>query len=267
MTPRIIMRLSKWALASLIFTSTAAFGGQIFSTGFEAPTYTIGAINGQNGWQLYNPAFSLDNVESTLVDSGSQAAWIIPTSAGQSGMYHTDTASGSPLIDLNADLYIASSSTESSWQFAGLGSGLFPFIGGIDLDTNGSGSATDTIYAISNVGGSFPAVGSFSLNTWHDVDLLFNFGTQTYSVALDGTTLASGLAFCNDNAHCTTPGTISEGTFLSFFDVIAGANANDLGAIDNLSLTSVAPEPASYVLTGIALLAVALLRRRRYSVS
>jgi hypothetical protein len=256
------MTFSKWAFVSLTLTSFTAFGGGIYTTGFESPTYTVSPINGQDGWQVFNPGSSFDSVETGFVKSGTQAASVIPVGPNQSGIYHTDTLSGSPLIDLNADLYIASSSSENSWQFAGLGGGLFPFIGGIDIDPSTPGS--DLIFGITNQGGSFPILGSFSLNAWHNVDLLFNFTNQTYSVSLDGTTLASGLAFCNDNGPCTTPGTITEGSFSSFFDVFAALNTNDLGAIDNLSLSSVAvPEPATYGFTGVALLAGAFLLRRR----
>lgn len=61
---------------------------------------------------------------------------------------------------------------------------------------------------------------------------------------------------------CTAGTPISEGQFLSFFDALATINSNDLGAIDNLSL-SIVPKPATYGLTAVALLACALLLRRQ----
>lgn len=234
--------------------SVCACAGSIYTTNFGGDT--LGNIDGQDGWALFNGSASFDNVENTLTDGTTQAAWVIPTGNVQTGMYHTDTASGSPLIDLNADLYIASSSTENEWQFAANGAGLAPFIGGIDL---APGGASDTIFAIT---AGFPSLGTFTLNTWHNVDFLFNFSAQTYTVTLDGTALASNLPFCTDNGPCTTGGTIAEGPFLSFFDVFATVGSNDLGALDNLSLSDV-PEPSTYALTGIALLAGALLIRRR----
>jgi hypothetical protein len=99
------------------------------------------------------------------------------------------------------------------------------------------------------------------LNTWHDVDLLFNFAAQTYTISLDGTVLASNLAFCGDSGPCAGA-PVTEGQFLSFFDSFGATGANDIGAIDNISLSSVAPEPATFGLAGFALLAGALLLRR-----
>jgi hypothetical protein len=243
------------AIASLSISASAA---SIFSSGFEPPTYSIGNISGQDGWSIFNPPGSFDTVQNSVVKSGAQAAFVgtNQTGSGQSGMFHTDTLTGGPLIDLNADLFIFSSSTESGWQFAGTGGGLAPFIGGFDLTPGGP---SDTISAIT---AGFPTIGVFTLNTWHNVDFLFNFTTQTYTISLDGSALASNLAFCTDNGPCTTGGTIAEGSFSSFFDVFASITSNDLGAIDNLSLSSV-PEPATFGLTGIVMLAGALALRRR----
>lgn len=247
-------------LASL---SVSAYADVIYSTGFESPTFTADTtIAGQDGWSIFNSGSSIDNIENTFPPpfAGAQAAGVLPSGTEQSGIYRTDTATG-PLIDLNAEIYIASTglSQESDWQFAATGevSLLTPFIGGINLvpDTG----SVDTIDAITAGG---PSIGSFSLNNWNDVDLLFNFTTQTYTISLNGTVLASNLAFCGDNNTCAGE-PVTEGAFSSFFDVFATASSNDLGAIDNLSLSSAVPEPATYGLTGIALLAGALLRRRR----
>lgn len=242
-------------LVCLAFSSISVFAGSIYSTNFGSDT--LGPIAGQDGWQVFNSGASFDVVENTITNGTAQAAAVVPVGSVQTGMYHTDTASGSPLIDLNADIYIASSSSENQWQFAALGSGLAPFIGGIDLVP--TAGPTDNILAIT---AGFANIGSFSLNTWHNVDFLFNFTTQTYTITLDGTVLLANAAFCTDNGPCTTGGNIAEGPFLSFFDVFATLNSNDLGVIDNVSLSSV-PEPATYALTGLALLAGAFLLRRR----
>ena len=38
-------------------------------------------------------------------------------------------------------------------------------------------------------------------DTWHHVDIVLNYSTPTFSVVLDGSKLASGLAFCADNSR------------------------------------------------------------------
>jgi hypothetical protein len=258
-----VSRKSGLMALMVVFLSVSAHAGVIYSTGFETTDgFSVGTIAGQNGWSIFNSGSSVDNIEDSFPPpfAGTQAAGVLPSGTLQSGIFRTDTATG-PLIDLNTEIYIASTglSQESDWQFAATGevSLLTPFIGGINIvpDTG----SVDAIDAITSGG---PAIGSFTLNSWHDVDLLFNFTTQTYTISLDGTVLASNLAFCGDNSVCAGEA-VTEGAFSSFFDVFATANSNDLGAIDNLSLSSVAPEPATYGLTGIALLAGALLRRRR----
>jgi hypothetical protein len=252
-------------LVFLAISSVSAFGGQIYFTNFGSDT--IGNLIGQDGWQAFNGSASFASVENSFTDGTPQSAELGPftTSSVQTGMYHTDIASGSPLIDLNADIFVFSSTQESEWQFAGLaGPSLAPFIGGVDLNPT-LGGTVDNINAIT---AGYPIIGSFTLNAWHNVDFLYNFATQTYTVSLDGVVLATNLPFCTDNGPCTTGGNIAEGQFQSFFDVFATVHANagdDLAAVDNWSLSSVAavPEPATYALTGLALLAGALTLRRR----
>jgi hypothetical protein len=243
------------AFASLSVSASAA---SIFSTGFEPPTYSLGNLSGQDGWSIFNPADSFDTVQNVNVKSGTQAAFVGTNQVGtaQTGMFHTDTLSGSPLIDFNADLYIYSSSTESEWQFAGINPGQF--IGGVDLfPTVGP---TDTIAAIT---AGFPSIGSLTLNSWNNFDFLYNFSTQTYSIRLNGSLLAANVPFCGDAGPCAGA-PIAEAQFQSFFDVFASITSNDLGAVDNWSISSVAiPEPATFGLTGIVMLAGALALRRR----
>jgi hypothetical protein len=233
-------------------------GSVIYSIGFEPQTYTAGNnINGTDGWGEFNPTDSFDAVQTTFVKTGAQAAWVIPvtTSVVQTGMFHSDSTTG-PLLDLSAYIYLASSSFQNEWQVAGLGAGLTPFIGGIDV------FADNSIHLIT---AGFTSAGVFSKDVWNHVDFLFNMTAQTYSFPLNGVSVATGVAFCGDNGPCTTPGVVSSyGS--SFFDVFATAHANagdDLGAIDNLNLSTVGttPEPGSilFIASGLAFLAA---RRR-----
>jgi hypothetical protein len=59
------------ALAGALGTAGTASAGT-FSTGFEPPAYTTGSINGQNGWQVTNPAF-VQGVTNAAALSGTQS--------------------------------------------------------------------------------------------------------------------------------------------------------------------------------------------------
>jgi hypothetical protein len=213
-----------------------------YSTGFESPAYSTGVLAGQNGWLEFGSTIA--TVENFFAYAGSQAVFVNGGNAGgQSGPYYADsTPDVGPLIDLSAELYIASSSSESEWQFAATGPGLVGFIGGINL-LPGTGTA-DSIELIT---GTNPIIGAtFALNTWNNVNLLFNMTAQTYALSLNGSVLQSGIAFCGSNGACTGASVPTYGD--SLFDTFGGAN-NDAGYMDNFSVADVSvPEPGSMVL-------------------
>jgi hypothetical protein len=231
----------------------------LYSTGFESPTFTTGAIAGQDGWATFGPGIS--TVENNFAKTGSQAVFIDGGTATQSGPYHADATTG-PLVDLSADIAIFTSSTQTGWQFAGTGPGLIGYLGGIDIDAN------SVIHAIT---AGFPVIGTFSRATafdstaWHHIDLLFNIATQTYDINLDNVTLASNVAFCGSNAGCTGAhvSTYADG----FFDSFGGVRgSNDSAYMDNyrVALPSAVPEPSSVLLlvTAIGGVTAGIVRRK-----
>jgi|HubBroStandDraft_6_1064221.scaffolds.fasta_scaffold01041_4 hypothetical protein len=235
-------------VAIVMFMATPAMhAGTIYSTGFENPPFTLGPLAGQDGWQVFGPTFV--DVQSNVVYAGSQAVWVDGSAASQSGPYHSDFSTG-PLVGLSAYIYLGSSSTQSSWQFAGLGSGLFPFIGGIDTNPSTNNIALITA--------GFPVVGTLSRDTWHNVYFVFDFTTQQYNFWLDGTQLGTNVPFCGDNGPCLGEHVSSYGT--GFFDTFGGGN--DSGYMDNYSVSSV-PEPSSIALFGSGILGLAAVLKRR----
>jgi PEP-CTERM motif len=245
---RFKVAISRAVLVAVLMSvgTITAYAGVLYSTGFENPPFTIGPLAGQDGWQVFGNT-SVD-VQSTVVYAGSQAVWVDGTN-GQSGPYHSDFSTG-PLVALSAYLYLGSSSTQSSWQFAGLGSGLFPFIGGIDTN-----SSTNDIALIT---AGFPVVGTFTRDTWHNVYFVFDFTTQKYNFWLDGTQLGTNVPFCGDNGPCLGETVSSYGTGL--FDTFGGGN--DSGYMDNYSVSTV-PEPSSIALLGSGILSLAGMLWRR----
>src|SRR5580698_9956307 len=111
-----------------------AYGDSIlYSTLFENPTFTTGPIAGQDGWNVFGPGIS--SVENAFAKTGTQAVFVDGGTASQSGPYHADSSTG-PLVELSADIAIFSSSTQTEWQFAGLGPALNGYLGGINILAN-----------------------------------------------------------------------------------------------------------------------------------
>jgi len=228
----------------------------LYSTGFEAPTFTTGAIAGQNGWLQFGP--STATVENFFAKTGSQAVFVDGGTATQAGPYHQDPSTG-PLVDLSADIAIFTSSTQSAWQFAATGNGLISYLGGIDILAN------NQIDAITN---GFPVIGSFARSTsfvtptWNHIDFLFNIATQTYKISINGIVLDSNVPFCESNVGCTGVGVTNYGD--GFFDSFGGVGGNDSGYMDNYQVTLVSsvPEPSSIVLLLTALGVVGARLRR-----
>jgi hypothetical protein len=238
----------------------AAHAGIIYNTTFESPVFSTGPLLGQDGWQVYGPG---DPSISTFADTGSQSVFVDGDETSQSGPFHVDVATG-PIVDLSADLAIFTASTQTEWQFGGLGTGS-QFLGGIDVFPDDS---IEAITAGFPVIGAFPRAGAFDQTAWHSVDLLFNFTSQTYSIALDGVTLASSLPFCGDNGSCAGANVpaFGAGIFDSFGaaspGVTSGSIPNDSGYMDNFQVAA-SPEPSTLLLLGLGLAGAAIRLRRR----
>jgi hypothetical protein len=230
-----------------------ACAGVLYSTGFESPTFTTGPIATQDGWAVFGTS-SAAQVESGVAESGSQAVEVLPSlAASQTGPYYALSTSATE-IELSAYIFLASSSTQSEWQFAALSPGLAAFIGGVDIQSNG---------AIDLQTGADPDVGTFTYNSWQLLDFVFNFTTQTYNFSLNGTLVSSNQPFCGSASGCSGANVSSFGAAL--FDTFPATDANDIGYMDNITISSITstPEPGSLLLLGAGLAALIARRVKR----
>jgi hypothetical protein len=175
--------------------------------------------------------------------------------AEPSGPWHIDD-SLSRTVELSAYLYVGSSSSESTWQFVGAGPSLLPTVGGNLIGGIKEDAVTNRIHLIT---AGFPVVGTLTGDVWHNVSLVFNFTTQTYSFQLDGALLGSNVPFCGDHTVCAggPVGAYSLGSFETY------GGGKDFGYMDNYSVrNSTAPEPGSLWLLACGLMGTfAVLRR------
>jgi len=184
-----------------------------------------------------------------VAESGSQAVDVIPSlAASQTGPYYA-VSTGANEVELSAYIMIDSSSVQSNWQFAATGPALTGYIGGVNISNTGQ---------IGLISGSQPDVGTFAYNSWQYFDFVFDFATQTYDFSLNGTLISANAPFCGSNSGCTGAPVATFGD--AFFDTFPAMSANDIGYMDNITISSV-PEPRLAVFLGAALLAFAALRR------
>jgi hypothetical protein len=216
----------------------------LYSTSFENPPFATGSIAGQNGWSVFGPG--AQEVENFFADTGSQAVFVDGGAPSQTGPYYSTPTAG-PLVDLSADLAIFSSSTQSEWQFAGLGPSLVGFLGGIDILPNGNITA---ITAGNPVIGTFTRASAFDSSAWVNVNLLFDLATQSYNISVGGVLLDSNVPFCGGNGSCT--GANLPMFANGFFDTFGGGN--DSGYMDNYSVTLVTSTPEPSLALPLALL-------------
>lgn len=237
------------AVAALIgaihlFASGPARADVIYQTGFENPPFTVGAINGQDGWTVFSGGVTPNapSIENAVTFAGSQALGIDAVQAsGQTGPIHMDVSpAGDTIVTMEGEVLLTSSSVQTAWQFGGLKSGG-GFIGGFNALANG------TLQLITT---GFPVTGPvITRDVWNQWEVVYNFNTQTFDVLINNTLVASDVAFVSPSS--TFGGGI--------FDTFNAAGGNDQGYLDNYSITGSSfsvPEPGSFLLlaTGLPLL-------------
>jgi len=240
-----------------------------FSTGFEAPTYSTGALVGQDSWSLTSGVSPRVQTESEIageltaagltatgaVHSGSQAV-LVTGSGSTSAIRPVSGLSASPTVVL--DFWarpltpVAAGSTIGTAvgnafvtmeDSAGTRAAAVRFGGALS-----AGTITNNSIDVFTQGTGWISTGvNWQADVWYNLRLTADYTTQTYDVAIDGTTVKSDVTFYSINSE--------EFSQIRFF-----RGNNQAGMIVD-DLTVAVPEPAGFALALMAACMIGVRRR------
>ena len=227
---------------AVVATATPVNETVIFQTGFEttdSPGYTVGALNGQNGWCCS----AVGTVENTTVFAGSQAVQFAASgTTGQNvddhGLSYTATGNPNFIVTMSTEFMEGATGTSSLWDvLAAFGSP--GFLGQLFVD-NGVASLDGNGSVVVSVG------------VWNEYSLMLNFNTQTETAFVNGQVIAS--------EPFATPATgLNPVQGLAFG--INSSPGTDSGYWDDVSVVSTSPEPSSLELLFLGLVAAAVIAK------
>lgn len=229
----------------LCWTGAAAQAALIYSNGFEAPVFTPGNLDLQDGWDGHTHGVaSRAKVQTAIVHSGGQAVRIDSYALSNSAWYekHVDfdpVAQGTPIVTV--DWWMRWDGDSASNAAIGLD------VYGTDNKRLGYLQVNSSNKVKFN---GVTTTTTVTRGTWYAYRLIFDYNANTYQGLVNGVAVAPVAAMPNH---------------VGFGDVDLtrwGASlnkCNDKAYFDDLVITRT-PEPAGLSLLGLGLLT--LLRRR-----
>lgn len=272
--------LVNFGLLTLLFAAVDTAGAvDVYSTGFEQPTFTDGQqLQGSDGWTSAAslPPF-LSTTAATITSAKSAAGTqsvIIPGSAMTTAV-ETDPyaavaslrrpvnydaiGSGNKIVIVAADVFTSGPAIGfSSFASAVAARDAAGFsVGELELGSDGSWGAFDG----DDAPGTAPSLsGVVTPNAWHHVALTVDYNTSQTFFSIDNVQVGS-LPFAGGAAS----GVLARGALVTYArpDVAGQFNRADYASYyDNFSITAV-PEPSSLVLLGALSMPMFSLIRRR----
>lgn len=258
-------------VAALACAAGTAFGGTIYSTGFDTSEgFVNGGIHGQNGWSTYDPSnvsgggtfasitasapsgFGGDRAFSFTSGTGATSSPRYAWSPNYGSTFASDAASGMNIIVSQVDMYMASGSTSAARQ----GMVTFDASGAKILTGFYVQANTGMVYLLANYnnGGT---INNFAFNT--NVTIGYNqwvrFTTKWNQATGRMEVFWGANGFFVDGAAA---GSVADET--DFYNTRNNSTVSTTVFFDNLVIATV-PTPGSAALLGLGGLVAA--RRRR----
>jgi len=260
------MKQFAFACVAAVVVAQGATAGVLYSTDFSG--FSLGGINGQNGWTTYDPTFTTGGgtfasvVNTAPSNAGNALRFDSGTGATQSPRYawgpnfgtqfSAEAAAGNNIFVAQTSMYMASGSTSTARQ----GMVAFDSTGAKILTGFYVQANTGIVYLLANYNNA-GTINNFAFNTnvtigynqWVDFTMTWNQASGRMEVAWGAN------AFYVDGA-----GAGSVADEVDYYNTRNGSTVATTAYFDNLTISAV-PAPGALALLGVAGLAGA--RRRR----
>ncbi len=163
------------------------------SLGFEPPAYALGNLEGQNGW-LPSGFGNTAEVQNVDVASGLQAVEVT-RNAGKNQRWAV------PKFGFPAERYVAVAWDMKVMETTDTGTtGFGPFFGVETYDSDGPMGLLGSLGVDATTGeillqledtGYLDPIGTVPFDEWHHFEMLLDFGTDEYTVYMDGVALST----------------------------------------------------------------------------
>jgi hypothetical protein len=246
--------MNKTLFAAALAVFAVGAQAQVYSTSFEAPTFSVGDLEGQDGWTTTNTAQPTWTVSTDRAKTGTQSVkWSdAGVTTGTSSFAWRDVSSfaTNPVPALNASFSVfIEQNSAASRRF---GFDVFYDTGDwtrlvIDKNTG--------VFANTNIGSStlsqVGTLGTAAAGRWVDISVSIDFVTRAVSAKVDGINIAMP----------SLSAATTEATDIDLFRGLNNPVTGDTGLayFDDVTYQAV-PEPATMAL--LALGAVVANRRR-----